>query len=122
MLSEEWENQDANSSTPIEFAQAWVLLSIYEIMQVTFERGWLSAGRCFRLVQCMKLHEVDMPSKDSDCKFSGVETEERRRTFWMAYSLDRFINLVNQMPLTLNEQVVNTPHGLPIIASGLPYA
>lgn len=95
-------------SPPIELAQAWIFLAIYEIMQVNYDRGWLSAGRCFRLVQLMKLYEVDVPNGVAESSLSYVEIEERRRTFWMAYLLDRFINLVNHTPLTLNEQVILT--------------
>ncbi|KXX73818.1 Transcriptional activator protein acu-15 [Madurella mycetomatis] len=107
-LLEEWELNMAVESPPIELAQAWIFLAIYEIMQVNYDRGWLSAGRCFRLVQLMKLYEIDVPNGLAESGISYVEVEEGRRTFWMAYSLDRFINLINQMPLTLNEQVILT--------------
>ncbi|GAB1211353.1 hypothetical protein ATERTT37_000466 [Aspergillus terreus] len=33
--------------------------------------------------------------------------EEQRRTFWMAYSLDRFISFHSSLPFTLNEQLVD---------------
>lgn len=105
-LLEKWELNMHPGNPPIELAQARLFLAIYEIMQVNYERGWLSAGRCFRLIQLMKLHEIDVPDGISESGISFGEIEERRRTFWMAYSLDRFINLINKMPLTLNEQVV----------------
>ncbi|EAU36719.1 predicted protein [Aspergillus terreus NIH2624] len=107
-LLEKWELNMHPGNPPIELAQARLFLAIYEIMQVNYERGWLSAGRCFRLIQLMKLHEIDVPDGISESGISFGEIEERRRTFWMAYSLDRFINLINKMPLTLNEQVIFT--------------
>ena len=109
-LLADWELQANTESPPIELTQAWILLAIYEIMQVNYDRGWLSAGRCFRLVQLLKLHELDAPNGVAKAGLTFVEIEERRRTFWLAYSLDRFINLINQMPLTLNEQVVSLHH------------
>lgn len=116
VMLEAWELDILTESPPIEQAQAWILLAIYEIMQVNYHRGWLSAGRAFRIVQLMKLHQVDVPNEAIESNRSHVEVEERRRTFWMAYSLDRIINLLNQMPLTLNEQVVGhhsiSRHGL----------
>ena len=93
-------------SIDIEQVQAWILLAIYEFMRIDFRRGWMSAGRAFRLIQLMRLHEIDMPSitvTPSD----WVETEEKRRTFWMAYSLDRFISIRSGWPLTLSEQIVS---------------
>jgi hypothetical protein len=108
-LLEDWEVNILSEAPSIELVQAWILLATYEIMQVNYDRGWLSAGRCFRLVQLMKLYEVDVPQYRTDGDIQDPETarEERRRTFWMAYSLDRIVNLINQMPLTLNEQVVS---------------
>ena len=87
--------------------QAWLLLAFYEFMRVDFRRGWMSAGRAFRLIQLMRFHELDLfdialtiPSID------WVDTEERRRTFWLAYSLDRFVCLSTRSPLTLSEEVI----------------
>ncbi|KAF7591020.1 hypothetical protein BBP40_002038 [Aspergillus hancockii] len=74
----------------IEQAQAWVLVSIYEYMQLSPQQAWMSAGRCCRLV----------------LDWTGLE--EQRRTFWMAYSLDRFISFHNSLPYTLNEQLIAT--------------
>jgi hypothetical protein len=106
-MLEALEMDTPNGDIAVEQAQAWTLLAIYEFMGVNYRRGWMSAGRCFRLVQLMKLHEIDGPGGLPP--LSWVEIEERRRTFWMAYALDRFINLLNRLPLTLNEQVVRTP-------------
>ena len=111
----EFEHNIITDSLPIEVVQAWLLLAIYEITQVNYDRGWLSAGRCFRLVQLMKLYEIDVPNGFAEFGSSFIELEERRRTFWMAYILDRFINLMNQMPLTLNEQVVSRSFKYPVL-------
>jgi Fungal specific transcription factor domain len=96
----------------IEQVQAWILLVMYEVTNTHSRRGWISAGRAFRLVQLMRLFEID----GSDTMLAQtltedwVQLEEKRRTFWMAYLLDRFISVQNGLPLTLNEQVVCCPH------------
>jgi hypothetical protein len=98
----------------IHQAQAWILLAIYEFMRMNYRRGWLSAGRSFRLVQLMRLYEIDSPSnslaEQTKVPSPGdwVEIEEKRRTFWMAYTLDRLVSMHNEWPLTLNEQVIST--------------
>ena len=89
----------------IEQVQAYILVAIYEFMRTDYRRGWMSAGRAFRLIQLMRLHEIDVPSR-MPAPVEWIEVEERRRTFWMAYSLDRFISIQNGWPLTLSEQVV----------------
>ena len=98
--------------TDIEHAQARVLLLIYDFMQANFQRGWMSAGCCFRLLQLMRLYELDTPAavgmRNSVIEpESFIITEEKRRTFWMAYCLDRFISIRRDWPLTLNENVVS---------------
>lgn len=97
----------------VEQAQAWVLVSVYEYMQLPPQQAWMSAGRCCRLVLGMRLYEIDDPNspvtiarehEPNLVDWTGLE--EQRRTFWMAYSLDRFISFHNALPYTLNEQLV----------------
>ncbi|KAK5652871.1 hypothetical protein OQA88_9537 [Cercophora sp. LCS_1] len=45
----------------IEQVQAWLLIAYYEFARANYRRGWVSAGRAFRLVQLAKLHEIDSP-------------------------------------------------------------
>ena len=101
----------------LELAQAWILVAIYEFMQTTFRRAWISAGRAFRFVQLMKLHEIDslscLNAGASGTSEEWVEAEEKGRTFWMAYCLDRFCCGLKGLSLTLNEQVVCHNRHLP---------
>ncbi|KAL3426669.1 transcriptional regulatory protein [Phlyctema vagabunda] len=97
----------------VEHVQARLLLLIYDFMRTTHQRGWMGAGYCFRLLQLMRLYEIDSPENvanrnETNDPESWIITEEKRRTFWMAYSLDRFISMRHEWPLTLNEQVIAT--------------
>lgn len=94
-------------SLDIEQVQAWILLTIYGFLRISYRRGWMSAGRLFRLVQLMRLYEVDVytaPAPSPAC----IVSEEKRRTFWMAYILDRLVSIRSGSPLTLVEQMVST--------------
>ena len=107
----EWKDSNGESNV-IEHVQARVLLLIYDFMRTNHQRGWMSAGRCFRLLQLMRLYEIDAPENVTKRNNavepeSWIKTEEKRRTFWMAYSLDRFISVRHEWPLTLSEQVVS---------------
>lgn len=104
--------ESKDTVTDLEHVQARVLLLIYDFMRTNHQRGWMSAGQCFRLLQLMRLYEIDSPENvarrnNSMKPESWIRTEEKRRTFWMAYSLDRFISIRCESPLTLNEQVVS---------------
>ncbi|KAK1779815.1 fungal-specific transcription factor domain-containing protein [Copromyces sp. CBS 386.78] len=105
------ENNHHSHESPvcIEEIQAWLLLAFYEFSRTNYKRGWVTAGRAFRLVQLARLHEIDSPERTMLQQGEDpVVVEERRRTFWVAYCLDRFISLKNQWPLTLMEEVICT--------------
>ncbi|KAL7772694.1 hypothetical protein CFE70_002655 [Pyrenophora teres f. teres 0-1] len=95
----------------IELVQASALIAIIELMRIGYRRVWMSAGKCFSFVMLMKLHNVD--GQDSVAtmlrqELSFAEIEERRRIFWMAYTLDRMISVLDQLPLTFDPHVILT--------------
>lgn len=104
----EWEDETFLS---IEHVQARLLICIHDLIRKNHQRGWMSAGRCFRLIQLMQLYEVDAPDNVALRQMAPnaedwVHQEERRRAFWMAYSLDLFISVRGKWPLTLHEYIV----------------
>lgn len=90
---------------PLEQVQAWLLLSMYEFTSVNCRRGQVSLGRAYRLIQLMKLHEMDGPSAAYN-QGDWIEVESARRTFWVAFIIDRFTSAYETLPLTFNEQQV----------------
>lgn len=104
-------SDDGTEAVEVEQAQAWIILALYEFMRTYFRQGWMSAGRSFRLVQLMGLHAIDgaentLGRPRVDLQADWIETEKRRRTFWMAYCLDRFVSFRHERPFTFNELVV----------------
>ncbi|KAJ4304916.1 hypothetical protein N0V90_000444 [Kalmusia sp. IMI 367209] len=99
----EMENQDMC----IERVQAWLLLSLYEFMSDFYQRGLVSVGRALRLVQLMRLHELDkLPMTGSHGDL--IDIESSRRTFWLAYTIDRFTSAQENLPLTISEKHIRT--------------
>lgn len=102
-------DNDGSGSCEVELVQAWVLTVVCESMRTLHRQAWMSAGRVFRLVQAIRLHEIDSPKRlpiEADADF--VVREEKRRVFWMAYLLDHLFSMRNDWPVTLNEHVVRT--------------
>ncbi|KAF5013200.1 hypothetical protein FDECE_779 [Fusarium decemcellulare] len=99
-------------SCDTELVQAWVLIATCESMRTYHQAAWMSAGRAFRLIQAMRFHEIDTPGNKNDPSLSNdddfIETEEKRRVFWMAYLLDHLLGIRSDWPITLNEHVVCT--------------
>lgn len=105
----------------IELVQACALIAINELMRVGYRRAWMSAGKCFSFVMLMKLHNVDGQDHIATMlrqELSFAEIEERRRVFWMAYTLDRMISVLDQLPLTFDHHVVSGASALH--ASNIP--
>ena len=85
------------STITLAHCQSWILTCTYEFKQMYFPRAWLSAGRAVRLAQMMQLHRLDGAGLDvKQClppPKDWTEREERRRTFWMAFCIDRYASI-----------------------------
>ena len=100
------------SMITIAHAQTWVLLASYEFKLMYFPRAWMSAGRGCRLSQMMGLHRLDGNGLDvKQClppPKDWTEREERRRTFWMSFCVDRYSSIGTGWPMTIEERDVMT--------------
>ncbi|KAL2122554.1 hypothetical protein VTJ04DRAFT_3009 [Mycothermus thermophilus] len=89
-------------------AQTHVLLAMYEFKWMYFPRAWMSTGSAVRLAQMISLHRLDGAGLDvKQClppPRDWTEREERRRTFWMAFTLDRFASIGTGWPMTIDEK------------------
>ncbi|KAF3771158.1 hypothetical protein M406DRAFT_217911, partial [Cryphonectria parasitica EP155] len=113
MLEERESEEHDMSQQHLEQLQAWLLLTHYEFLRSSYRRAWISAGRVFRLVQLLKLHEVDSPQASIMQAFGssvddGVTAEEKRRAFWSSYCLDLAISPDKGLPVTLTEEAICT--------------
>ena len=111
----------SNDRVLLEQIQAWLLLAHYESLRMDEHQAMLTAGRAFRLVQIARLYDIDVSDdvspltteseSESKSEFDEnfAEAEERRRTFWLAFSFDRFLCSRNEYPLTLQEETASIP-------------
>ena len=101
------------STITLGHCQTWILMGTYEFKQMYFPRAWLSAGRAVRLAQMMQLHRLDGQGLDvKQClppPRDWTEREERRRTFWMAFCIDRYASIGTGWPMTVDERDVRPP-------------
>ena len=96
----------------IEQVQARALLTVYEFMRVGYRRAWISAGKCIRFAVLMGLHNMDGCDGVTTIlleNLSLTETEERRRTFWMVYTIDRIVSLLDPLPMMFDQHTVSSP-------------
>ncbi|KAF2496155.1 hypothetical protein BU16DRAFT_460222 [Lophium mytilinum] len=92
--------------------QTWILCATYEFKQMFFPRAWLSSGRASRLAQMEQLHRLDGAGLDvKQClppPRDWTEREERRRTFWMAFAIDRYASIGTGWPMSIDEKDIMT--------------
>lgn len=115
-----------HNNIQLEQIQAWLLLAHYEFLRMQEHQAMLTAGLTFRLIQLSGLYDIDAPNTSTiECRTPSssdrllseehfAELEEKRRTFWLAFSFDRFLSTHNEWPLTLHEEMVSI--SLPAIA------
>ena len=121
------ESEESCHKISIEQAQAWTLLAIYELTCENYDRGMMSAGRAFRLIQMMRLYEVDGPpspttqaeeqdqwrlSLPGQLQDDWVDIETKRRTFWLAYTIDRFTSMVDGLHMFFDGRMVSLLRGI----------
>ena len=100
------------SSVTLAHVQTWVLISQFEIKMVFFPRAWPSIGKAVRLAQMQQLHRLDEPGLQLKGFAAGgqrdwSDIEERRRTFWLAFCLDRWGSMGTGWPMILDESDVS---------------
>ncbi|KZF21996.1 hypothetical protein L228DRAFT_268500 [Xylona heveae TC161] len=81
----------------LQFLQALLLLALYEIGHAIYPAAYLSVGHCARLGQAMGLHRKDAARMLPKPK-AWTEMEERRRVWWAAIILDRYVSIGNHGP------------------------
>ncbi|KAI6793114.1 hypothetical protein KC332_g17052 [Hortaea werneckii] len=96
------------SMISVAHCQTWVILATYEFKLMYFPRAWMSAGRACRMGLMMGLHRVDGVGLDvKQClppPKDFVELEERRRTFWGCFCVDRYSSIGTGWPMVIDEK------------------
>lgn len=92
--------------------QAWALLGMYEFKNLWFPRAWLSVGRAARMTTMLGLNRVDREALDAKTCLpppkDWIEQEERRRTFWITYCMDRYASLGTGWPHALDQRDISS--------------
>ena len=115
---------EADTGTPagtnIQALQASLLVAMYEFKRMHFSRAFINLGRAVRMALIMGLHRMDQPkglpvsvaSRQPRGHGEGdlQDGEEKRRTFWSTFILDRCSNVGTDWPMMIDEnEVRQTP-------------
>lgn len=97
----------------IHALQALLLITYHEFRRQDFARAWMSLGRALRLTKLMALHQLDPEQGNTAAAAAAfylplprarnlAESEERRRTFWVAFILDTYACVRTNHLVTFN--------------------
>ncbi|KAK4082769.1 transcriptional regulator family: Fungal Specific TF [Trichoderma aggressivum f. europaeum] len=96
----------------IRHAQAWALITCYEARAMLYTRASMSAARCCRLVQMMALDKLDISNDNGPATLvppiDWTELEERRRVFWVAFSIDAQGSIATGWPNLIHAEDIMT--------------
>lgn len=95
----------------INIAQAWLHLAMYDLMHGRYTISWTDVSQAIRLLQIAKVHCLDnafsFQDKTLRDSISWADAEEERRTFWLAFLLDKSAALAQGLPTLIDEQDVS---------------
>ncbi|KAK8044422.1 fungal-specific transcription factor domain-containing protein [Apiospora rasikravindrae] len=117
-VAEEQSGEDVQS-IPLEQIQAGLLLALYGLTSDVgnYQRAITLAGGAFRQVQMMRLHEIDKPnghgalaqsSPGQQMQGDWIDVESMRRTFWLAYTIDHFTSVIDDLHPSFDEKKILT--------------
>lgn len=69
------------------FLQSLVIVSLYELGNAMYPAAYFTVGSCIRLGYALGIDKSI--ENAAEPRFDGIESEERRRTWWMVILLDR---------------------------------
>ncbi|KAL7933914.1 hypothetical protein V8C35DRAFT_302753 [Trichoderma chlorosporum] len=96
----------------IPHAQTWALITCYEARAMLYTRASMSAARCCRLVQMLALDKIDSLDDNFPVTLGPpldwTELEERRRVFWVAFSIDAQGSIATGWPSLIHPEDIMT--------------
>ncbi|OAA54076.1 Transcription factor [Niveomyces insectorum RCEF 264] len=87
----------------LEGVQALLLIAFYSYLHPRAFDPWRTIGMALRLAVGMGLHK-DLPPES---KADALARDTRRRTFWVAYSMDRTVGTLLQRPFSLSDGAID---------------
>ncbi|KAH6954441.1 fungal-specific transcription factor domain-containing protein [Fusarium avenaceum] len=89
-------------SSDVQGVQALLLVAQYSYLHPNFWAAWRTVGAALRLAAELGLHQ------DMTNGFDALALDTRRRTFWVAYSMDRNLSIAMSLPFGLSDGAISS--------------
>jgi hypothetical protein len=99
--------QQETASPTLESAQARLIQVLYLLTTSRFNQAWYVFGTAIQLISALGLHRRPGRKPREVPKGSYIETQLRKRTFWSAYILDKYLGVIFGRPRHYNDEDID---------------
>ncbi|KAH7071537.1 fungal-specific transcription factor domain-containing protein [Paraphoma chrysanthemicola] len=99
-FSEAWRISEEETGYPrLESAQSRLIQVLYLLMSSRFNQAWYTFGHAMQIISALGLHrKLDRKRTSSAHARDYIEEQCQRRTFWVAYTLDKYLGVMFGRP------------------------
>lgn len=108
--ADERHGQEDGHHVTLAHCQCWALIGHFEAQHLWFARASMSTSRAVRLSQILGIHLLDGPGPINQVlppPRDWSEAEERRRTFWTIFCIDRGTSSTTTWPVLVDVNQVS---------------
>lgn len=82
----------------LESAQSRLIQVLYLLMSSRFNQAWYTFGHALQIISALGLHRKDARKSTLPESRDYIQEQCKRRTFWVAYTLDKYLGAVFGRP------------------------
>ncbi|KAF2023056.1 hypothetical protein EK21DRAFT_119124 [Setomelanomma holmii] len=99
-FSEAWRLSEEETGYPkLESAQSRLVQVLYLLMSSRFNQAWYTFGHALQIISALGLHrKLDRKRTSTTHVWDYIEEQCKRRTFWVAYTLDKYLGVMFGRP------------------------
>lgn len=99
--------QQETASPTLESAQARLIQVLYLLTTSRFNQAWYVFGTAIQLISALGLHRRAGRKPREVPKGNYIEMQLRKRTFWTAYILDKYLGVIFGRPRHYNDEDID---------------
>ena len=99
---------DETGVPQLESAQGRLLQVLYLLMSCRFNQAWYTFGHALQIISTLGLHRRDDRKRSASAlKRDYIDEQCRKRTFWVAYTLDKYLGVIFGRPRHYHDEDID---------------
>lgn len=100
---------DGETGIPrLESAQSRLIQVLYLLMSCRFNQAWYNFGHTLQIISALGLHRRDDRKRPHvNHKRDYIDVQCRKRTFWVAYTLDKYLGVIFGRPRHYHDEDID---------------